>query len=260
MDTAALAARLPVGSLGGRWSYHPRLPSTQERALAAARQGASHGELVIADQQTAGRGRGGRSWHTPAGKALAFSVVLRPRGQDGGAPMRWNAIGALAVCDALQALGLAPRIKWPNDVLLGGRKCAGVLLDAAWSGEQLAYGVLGIGLNALHGAEPDQGQVDFPATCVEEHLGRPPDRLELLLAVLEGLETWLAQGEVLPAWEARLAFRGQQVEVRQGGRPLRGWLRGLDEVGRLEIVDGHGMVHRIAQGAATLRPLRGAKG
>jgi BirA family biotin operon repressor/biotin-[acetyl-CoA-carboxylase] ligase len=263
MDEAALAARLPVGSLGVRWAFHASVASTQDLARQAAERGAPHGQLVIADWQSAGRGRGGKRWHTPPGKALAFSVVLRPVQGDRQAPLRWNVAPALALCDALQALSLEAQIKWPNDVLLGGRKCAGVLLEVVWHQDRPHYGVLGVGLNVLHGAEPAPGALDFPATCVEEQLGRPPDRLDLLVAVLRSLDAWLAPqdaGNLIAAWEARLAYLGEQVEVNLGGSILSGRLAGLDAGGRLKIVEASGRVQLLDHGEASLRPAQQAGG
>jgi len=186
-----LRTRLPIGGLGLPLHFFESVGSTNDVALNLAQGGAPHGTLVVADAQTRGRGRGERRWVTPAGTSLAFSVLLRPR--LGAAEGAWGigVAAALAVVEAMEVEGAEAAVKWPNDVLLGSRKAAGLLVDALWEGERLEAAVVGIGVNVLEGSAPPDDQVDFPATSMQAVLGRAVDRGTLLLAILEALARWL---------------------------------------------------------------------
>ena len=208
-------ASLPVGGV----RYFEKTSSSNDEAALWIEEGAPDLALVVANQQTAGRGRMGRTWHTPAGASLAFSLVLYPV-QDGPYVLpRLTALGALAVCDALQSeYDLRPKIKWPNDVLLDRRKVSGVLVEAQWSGAELSALILGIGINVAPASVIEDSQLRFPATCVENVVGHPVDRVELLGSVLSKVMEWrprLASQAFLQAWEERLAFRGEWVRVSQ---------------------------------------------
>lgn len=250
---------LPLGPL----RYHHKTGSTNSEAAAWVAAGAADLALVLADEQTAGRGRLGRRWHTPPGAALACSLVLRPPGVEADAnetswnAARYTALGALAVCQALRShYGLEAGIKWPNDVLLAGRKTAGVLAEALWDGRQLSAVILGIGVNVSSAALPPADQVSYPATCVEQVLGQSVPRLEVLRHILSELLVWreqLWEESFMQAWEERLAFRGQWVELRSesatGELSRRsGKVLGLDEGGSLVLKDENGEVFSAAFG------------
>ena len=143
---AALLARL-TGA--GRVSLHDTLPSTQDVAHELGGQGAPGGTIVLADSQSAGRGRGGRSWQSPPGAGIWLSIVLRPAAAPAGGALALRA--GLAVQDALRVAtpGAAPDLKWPNDIVLAGRKLGGILCEARWSHERLAWIAVGVGLNVL---------------------------------------------------------------------------------------------------------------
>lgn len=209
---AALAG-LPLGML----RYLPSTGSTNDEAARLAADDAPDLSLVLADEQRRGRGRLERRWFTPPGAALAVSLVLRQPADDTAALAHLTALGALAVCLALQEVYQLPaEIKWPNDVLVNGRKCTGVLVETFWIGSQLEAAILGIGINVSPAAVPPAADLLFPATSVESELGSPVERLELLRAVLARLLTWRAQlgsPAFLHAWEARLALRGELVRV-----------------------------------------------
>ncbi len=187
--------------------------------------------LVIADEQTAGRGRQGRKWHTPPGVALAFSLALRPAGLYAAAPGlaaldlpsllgRLTALGGLAVCQALRAdYDLPAALKWPNDVLIERRKVCGVLAEAHWNGAELAAVILGIGVNVTPAALPPAEELIYPATSVESVLGRAVDRLALLRQIMIHLLAWrtrLAAPEFWQTWDDWLAFKGERVWVAEG--------------------------------------------
>jgi BirA family transcriptional regulator, biotin operon repressor / biotin---[acetyl-CoA-carboxylase] ligase len=219
MDQASLELKLADFPLGGI-RYFEKTGSSNDEAARWIEEGAPDWSLVVADQQTAGRGRMGRSWYTPAGASLAFSLALYPDQEGAYVMPRLTALGALAVCDALQSLyDLKPKIKWPNDVLLERRKVSGVLVEAQWSGSQLSALILGIGINIAPASVMQDTRLRFPATCVEAVAGHPIDRLDLLHSVLANLLEWrprLASQAFLQAWEERLAFRGEWVQVSPG--------------------------------------------
>jgi BirA family biotin operon repressor/biotin-[acetyl-CoA-carboxylase] ligase len=229
----------------------------------------------VADEQTAGRGRLDRRWYTPPGSALAFSLILRPEGLppallespapgSGAALMRLTALGALAVCETLnQALPpmLPAQIKWPNDVIATRRKLAGVLAVLQWSGDRLDAAVLGIGVNVGRHAIPPAGQLNFPATCVEEAVGEEVDRWILLEAVLSRLLAWKAELDserFLQAWRGRLAFKGEWVQVLdEGGQtPFQeGQVAGLNPDGTLRLRLRTGEIASLQSGEIRLRPV-----
>ena len=263
---------IPTGPI----RYLDQVGSTNTEALRWADDGAPDLSVVIADEQTAGRGRQGRTWFTPPGAALAFSLVLRediafaqrplPGSLSGHNPSwlgRLTALGALAVCQALEAeYHLSPQIKWPNDVLLERRKVCGILTEAQWQGERLDAVVLGIGINVAPASVPPDSELIYPATCVESDLGREVDRWQLLRSVLENILAWRSQlkaAEFLGAWEDRLAFKGEPVEIYPGvateSLPVeRGILLGLDSAGRLRIRGQNGEVRSLEVGELRLRP------
>lgn len=236
---------LPIGEL----RYFDSIGSTNDEALAWATGGAPDFSLVFADEQTTGRGRAERRWVTPRGVALAFSLILRPErgekrmersGREETSPSLVTGLGAVALAEALKIHGLKATIKWPNDVLLSGRKVAGILAESVWTGEALDVVVLGMGVNLLAGSNPPDRELLFPATSVEAELGRPLEREGLAHDILSALVEWrprLATGELVKAWEEKLLFRGETVHVTQGnGKRLEGRVVGLDPDGSLRLL------------------------
>ena len=220
-------------------------PSTNDRLKQRARAGAAEWTVVLADAQTAGRGRQGRRWSSPPGN-LYLSVLLRP------APpaARWSVLplaAGLAVAEALAGEGLDASLKWPNDVMVGGRKVGGILAEATSGADGLESVVLGIGVNVA--ARPPDLPPDVAATvtCVAEELARAVDRIDVASAVLARLTVWYhalaREGPrvVQSAWRARaVPWWGRAVEAQSGGRRVRGIARDLDEGGALilELEDG----------------------
>ena len=266
MDERSLRKALSEIPLGGL-SYFKQTGSTNDVGLAWAAAGAPDLALVCAEEQTAGRGRGDRRWFTPPGAALAFSLVLRPRpGEEQSIPF-FSALGALAVCTAMEALGLQPEIKWPNDVLLNRRKVCGILAESVWTGERVDSIVLGIGVNINAEAIPPPDQLNFPATYLEvelaphksQEVGSSSDRLALLRGILQGILYWrnlMATHDFRQAWESRLAFRGEQVEVGGVGQEVRmGRVDGLEEDGSLRLLSPQGGVFKVTFGEIHLRPV-----
>ena len=245
---------LPLGLL----RYLDSVGSTNDEATRWADEGAPHLSLVVAGEQTSGKGRMGRRWYTPPGGALAVSLVLRPEQLSLISPPRITGLGALAVCEALQEnYGLEAQVKWPNDVLVGDRKLAGVLVEASWLGEELQAVILGIGINVALDSVPPEGELDFPATSVESAFGSPVDRWELLRDVLEVLLVWLPhldQARFLRAWQRQLAYRYEWVQlIRDGEQPVEGRLLGLGDDGSLRLESPSGKEVTFQAGEIHLR-------
>lgn len=246
---------LPIGA----FRYYETIGSTNDEALAWASQGASDLSLILADEQTSGRGRLDRTWFTPSHSALAMSLILRPTTIERAHPARATGLLALSLAESLLELGLVPQIKWPNDVLLTGRKVAGILVESTWMGTELEAMVLGMGVNVLNASIPPTDRLNFPATSIETELGHPIERMALLQNILLKVLDWrpnLGAEAFLKSWEASLAFRGQQVQVQGGSEePVVGELLGLDAEGSLCLVDEHGKSVTVQFGEVHLRPL-----
>ena len=239
--------------------YYETIGSTNDEALVWASQGAQDLSLIIADEQTKGRGRMDRKWFTPPHSALAISLILRPTIIERAHPARTTGLLALSLTESLLKLGLNSQIKWPNDVLLKGLKVAGILVETTWMGEDLDAIILGMGVNVLNASVPPADKVRYPPTSVENELGHPIERTELLRDILVSMMAWrpnLGTDAFLKSWEERLAFRGQQVQVEGGGgKPVMGELLGLDADGGLRLRDKHGKSIIVRFGEVHLRPV-----
>jgi BirA family transcriptional regulator, biotin operon repressor / biotin---[acetyl-CoA-carboxylase] ligase len=264
MDEHYLRKALTNVPLGGL-RYFEQTGSTNDAALAWAAAGAPDLALVLAEEQTAGRGRGSHAWFTPPDAALAFSLVIRPLPAEERSISLFSALGALAVCEVLAAQGLHPEIKWPNDVLLHRKKICGILAESVWTGEKVDSLVLGVGLNIAPAALPPPDQLSFPATCLEAELPPPRhvvpafERVLLLQQILQAIRYWrnlLPTIIFLHTWERRLAFRGEQVQVWAAGQAARkGQVDGLEKDGSLRLLSPQGQVFTVQFGEVHLRPV-----
>lgn len=234
-----------------------RCASTNDEAERLARDGAAHGTVVTARSQTAGRGRGGHSWFSPDAGNLYLSAVLRPDLEPRFVPPITLAAG-IAVYDAVNTFGPRPSLKWPNDVLVGPRKLAGILTEMATRNGTTAHVVLGIGVNVNRTEFPPE--LDGIATSVALEAGRAAVDRERFFAVLRSaLERWLdrffAGGveAIAPHWTERANFAGRRVRVHlDGARPIVGAAHGLDDDGALVVVDDAGHRHRVVAGDVEL--------
>lgn len=255
LDLSPILSGLPIPA----WRAFEQIGSTNDEALRWAEAGAPDLSLVLAEAQSAGRGRLGRSWYTPPGAALAISLILRPRPAEHRWPARLTALAALALVQVLREK--APRleigIKWPNDVLVNAKKVAGVLVETLWKGDQPQAFILGMGVNVLKAARPPLPETAFPATTLEDEIGERPRRDLLLRAWLEALLIWrerLAEATFLQAWEAALLWRGEVLRVQTGGgQALIGRWIGLEEDGRLRLQTLDGALHSLPFGEVHLR-------
>ena len=234
--------------------------STNDEALQWAEDGANDFSLVIADQQTKGRGRFDRRWITKPGASLAFTVIFVPTKTELETPTALYApLCGLAVWQALhQSLALEPLIKWPNDILLDRQKCCGILVEAAWAGVQCKGIVLGIGVNITADSLPPDAAPRFPATYLENHTRQPVDRFALLANILNAMQYWRSQmgsAEFFDTWQAHLAFRGEVVRIVENeNSSIIGIEEGIDSAGNLVIRPESGGEIHIEVGDVHLRP------
>jgi BirA family biotin operon repressor/biotin-[acetyl-CoA-carboxylase] ligase len=261
MVDSYLKSQLDSLPLGG-WRYEESIGSTNDAALAWAENGAPDLSLVVADQQTLGRGRFQRRWITHPGAALAFSLILRPTPGELDYLARFSALGAVAIVEALgTSLGLPAEIKWPNDVLLNGHKAAGILVENAWTGSDLKAVIIGIGINVSPAAVPDPTLLMYPATSLETILGKPVDRWSVLHQVLSSLIGWrkrLASPEFQNALENRLAFKNQWVRISGSlGPDQMGQVIGIDPDGSLRLRSADGSSFTVSAGDVSLRSAGG---
>jgi BirA family biotin operon repressor/biotin-[acetyl-CoA-carboxylase] ligase len=255
-----LHAQDVLHGLSGLRFGHPvylfqQIGSTNDHAKQLAEGGAPEGLLIVAEEQTAGRGRNGRHWLTPPGAALAFSLILRPP-LSAARLSRLTMLAGVAACEAIEQLTGAPAgLKWPNDVLLSGKKVAGILVEGALSGDALDYAVLGLGLNLSW--SPDPAAVDFPATNLQAETGQAVDRLKLLRALLVRLEAWYAAVDdtaLFAAWQAHLQLMGEPIFLRTPEGEWPGRAEGVEADGALLVRLDSGETQRVLAGDVHLRP------
>jgi len=231
-----ILSKLNIGGL----RYFDSIGSTNDEALAWAAEGVRDLSIVIADEQTHGRGRLDRRWFTPKGSGLAFSLIIRPSPALRPHLSRTVGLAALSIAESCSGLGLVPRIKWPNDILLDGKKTAGILIETVWSGDDVDSLVIGMGINVYKASVPPAELMQFPATSLEDALGKEaPEREEILVNVLNAFMRWrerMGTDELINAWQEILAFRGEQVQASAAGEvPITGELLGLESDGSLRL-------------------------
>ena len=233
--------------------------STNDAVMAAGRAGKAEGFTVLADRQTAGRGRRGRSWASPAGVGLYTSVLLRPQQPPARVPLL-TLVAGLGVAEAIEEVaGVATRLKWPNDVVVEGRKVAGILAETASADEQADHVVIGIGINVNHGPQ-DLPEELFPAaTSLYLATGKTIPRWELAAAAYNGLDRWyqvFREGQIesiLTAGRERSATLGRQVDVLFDEERWQGRAIDLDEDGALLVREESGELRRVLANDVSVR-------
>ena len=250
---------LNTHDVGQALHWYEEVGSTNDVAKELAEEGALHGEVVIAERQSAGRGRRGRSWSSPPRKNLYLSVVLRPDLPPARAP-EVTLLAAVAVCQAVRRAGVASAaIKWPNDVLASGRKLAGVLTEMAAEVERVQWLVVGIGVNVNAAAGDFPDELRELATSLLIERGDPVPRALFAAALLTALEEWLdrhaAEGfaPVRAAWREMSDTLGREVRVRVGSADLVGLAEDVDETGALLVRTASGLERVVAGDVEMLR-------
>jgi BirA family transcriptional regulator, biotin operon repressor / biotin---[acetyl-CoA-carboxylase] ligase len=244
LDIGLVRARFP----GRLFEWRDRVESTMPIAARLAATGAPHGTVAGAEEQTAGQGRHGRSWHSEPGSGLYVSVVLQLRGGVGAFPGLTLAVGLAAQEAILQSCGVRCDLRWPNDVMVNEKKCAGILLSLDGT-----TAVAGIGINVNHtGFPPDIADL---ATSLRLAVGRELSREALLIELLESIDRYCDLIEhagmepVLRLFGQMSSYAtGRRVIVDRPGGPVEGVTGGLDEHGFLRLLTGDGKVERIVAG------------
>ena len=257
MNQLELENALSSLKLGGI-RYYETIGSTNDEALAWAKNGARDFSIVIADEQTSGRGRLNRSWFTPPHSALAMSLILHPTQDEKPHLTRTVGLAALAITDSLRMLNLSPQIKWPNDILLYEHKAAGILTESVWVDDEVESLVIGMGINVKKSSIPDQSQLHFPATSLESLLGYAPSRVKIvqhILTDLFALRPHIGTDSFLHSWEKNLAFLGEQVQVEERGEVIAsGKVNGLESDGGLRLSNDDGKSITVRFGDVRVRP------
>ncbi len=238
VDAGRAAGSRVSMTIGAIIHFFSICPSTNELAKRLAREGSEEGTVVVAEEQTAGRGTKGRCWHSPPGQGLYASVILRPRRSD--LSLLPLAAGVGCVEAIRKATGLETALEWPNDIIRDGRKLGGILCETDFLGNVVSHSILGIGLNI------GQKRRDFPpalrssATSLRLALGREVERPALEIALWQGLDRWYAafnrgrREEIVRAYVANLAFPvGSIIRIRSEEGTLRAVFRGIDLRARL---------------------------
>ena len=259
-DVSAIELSLAGTIYAGKVHFYPEISSTNTAAMEAAHAGAPEGSVFLADQQTAGKGRNGHGWHSEPGSAVMVSVILRPR--IATAQALWLSLMAgVAVHDAIaRVIGLSCDLRWPNDLLVSGKKICGILTELSSDAEQLRHAVVGIGINV--------NQVSFPpeiapiATSLRQQTEKVWPRDELLVALLESLEAEYHRGlsemqagdpSLLDRIERISSYvRNKRVHVEEAGG-YDGVTDGLDARGFLRVRTSAGVRTVISGGVRELR-------
>jgi BirA family biotin operon repressor/biotin-[acetyl-CoA-carboxylase] ligase len=243
------------GSIGARLEFFKTTGSTNADTFRLAEKGAVEGTVVMADCQTGGKGRRGRVWASPAGVNLYCSIILRPAIMPHEAP-QLTFLSAVATARAIERTGsLTPEIKWPNDLLISGRKVAGLLNEMSAETDCINFVVLGIGVNLNMTADQFPPDLRQPATSLRLESGQPVDRTVFASTLLNELDALYADflrhgfGPVREEWQQRCNAKGRQVLVSDSGTECTGGLfTGIDADGALLLRSADNVLHRITCG------------
>jgi len=250
------------GLIGGKVQHRQTVVSTSDVARSLLARKAADGTVILAEEQTGGRGRLGRRWVAPPGSSILASFILRPQGLPTrsaflltaamGAALWQSVQQTCAPCDALY-------LKWPNDLYLSGGKVAGILTEVDFSGETVGWAIIGVGIN-VNFDPATVAQLPATATSLSAAVGHPLSRAILFRHLCTGFEQRYRQlqagdhATVLAEWSSRLGWRGQAVTVSDGGQPvLRGIFEGVDADGALILGLADGSSQRVVAGDLSLR-------
>ena len=253
LSPASITNNLETHFVGQRVIYYPSLASTMEVAKQEAEKGAAEGTVIIADEQTAGKGRIKRVWLTPKGN-IALSVILYPSVAYLPSLIMLASLAAIHSIEA--ATGLKSQVKWPNDVLINGKKVCGVLIESNVRGDIVDYAIIGIGVNV------SLRLYDFPeiqptATSLSDELGKEVSRLNVIRCLLVEIErlylALLAGGSIYQEWRDSLVTLGRRVQVKWGETIYEGIAESVARDGSLLLHHSDGSLTKIVAGDVTLR-------
>lgn len=238
-----LSTEILQNRLNRSFKFYESVDSTNDIAKTWLQDGASSGSVVITNEQLKGRGRKGRTWHTPPNVALALSVILRP---DQEYLTRISLIGALAVYDLVAYLGCSSvGIKWPNDVQIDGKKVSGILPEAVWSGSKLQGVVLGMGINVR--TDFSETELQDKAVSLETVVNKRLNRIDLITYLLKRIDMWsqrIASDALFITWKSRLNMLGTRVMIED----LEGLAVDVEPDGALLVQDDFEVMQRVLAG------------
>jgi len=250
---------------GGRIFHYESIGSTNTRAKEIGKEGGEEGTVVVAEEQTEGRGRLGRQWLSPPGANLLFSILLRPK-------LRADELFVLTVTLALAAAqsieaasGLGCQIKWPNDLYAGMKKVGGILTEFVASGKVVESVVLGLGVN-VNWSPQDDPLEGYAATSIVKETGKEVRRELLLVDLLKRFENYYAKVSrketrgIFEMWNKRSLLFGRRVEIRTGQGKVCGLAKGIDEAGALVVIDDRGAEKRILCGDVSVERIGDKEG
>jgi len=257
---ALVREQLFTSVIGQRLYYYPEMPSTNDVALELARVGEPDGTVVYTDSQTSGRGRGANTWISPPGRDLAMSLILRPQG-----PVRSILPMTLAIAIAVSVvltkmLDMDVGVKWPNDVVSGGRKLAGILAEGASRGGESTFVVVGIGINVNSMAEDFPAEIRDTVTSCSEMTSQEFGRAGLMADVLGTIESYYLRfrvdgfGPLIATYEDRHVLAGQSISIRDDDGEYGGVVLGVQEDGALMIRSDTGQEIKLYNETVRLHP------
>jgi BirA family biotin operon repressor/biotin-[acetyl-CoA-carboxylase] ligase len=258
LNSEYLKRKLAGQFIGHALHCYPQIGSTNDEAFRLGLQGAPEGTVLVADAQSAGKGRLARLWHSPPGANIYTSVLLRPRFAAARAPQISIAAGVTAAETLEPYCPGRAALKWPNDVQIGGKKICGILAQMKLAGADIDFVVVGIGVNVNWRPEQFPEEIRSIATSLFLETGRDISREDLLNRLYENLTKWykslLTCGfeAVRQAWLSRAPMIGQNVAVRFGDETLSGRAAGLDDDGSLILETPEGAARKVSAGDATI--------
>jgi len=241
LTEAEISYRIRTDVVGSKVVVLDKVTSTNDVAVEMARCGSQEGTTIFAERQTHGRGRLGRVWASPRSKGLWFSTLLRPKLKTDGASLL-TIMAAVAISEGIRSeLGLPALIRWPNDIIIHGKKVGGVLVEMKSCGTKVPECILGAGVNVNYETEEMPRHIRKIATSLMTELGRPVDRIQSARAMLRSLDMWyqrLRNGDVIDiidAWRRLSGTLGRNVSIEQHGRQYRGSVVDIDPNGALVL-------------------------
>lgn len=245
---------LQAQRLGGHIHYFPKIDSTNSYAYRLAEAGAPEGEVVIGEEQTQGKGRMGRQWVSPPYLNLYLSVILRPALPPVHAP-QITLMAAVALAETVAHwLSAPPEIKWPNDILVGGKKLAGILTESSCDPDRIRFVILGIGANLNFDEERMSEALRQRATSLLSLTRRPVAREIFARRLIQNLDRCYGELEargfsgLAQRWDRFFALRGKRVRIEMAGEPVTGKALGLDETGALILLVEKGERRKVIAG------------
>lgn len=256
--------KLSTEEIGKEILFYSQLNSTNVRAKELVRKGYESGTVVLAEEQTAGKGRMGRKWFSPPGKGLWFSIILRPDISPVKSPFL-TIVASLAVAGTIEKIiktyyeqkKFILKIKWPNDVLLNNKKVAGILSELSADMDQIKYAIVGIGINVNQDSFPED--LDQVATSIKKCIGKNIKRVNLIQEILNRFEKFyfkLVKGQedqLITLWKNNLNMVGEKVIIFSDNRTYEGIVYDISSRGELLLKDGNGDIHTFWAGDVSLQ-------